>query len=92
MRLAQTLVRILVLVSATILVVLITDSMSFADEESSAPPETSEMVKEILIDWSVPLLILGCILAMAMIGASYLIRDERLVNLEAEMGWAEDEI
>ncbi|MBG18251.1 MAG: hypothetical protein CMB77_07875 [Euryarchaeota archaeon] len=91
MGLAQTFIRILVLVSATILVVLITDSMSFADEESSAAPETSDMAKEILIDWSVPLLILGCILAMAMIGASYLIRDERETNLEYEMGWTEGE-
>ena len=89
MGLAQTFIRILVLISATILVVLITDSMSFADEEYSAAPETSEMAKEILIDWSVPLLILGCILAMAMIGASYLIRDERRTNLESEMGWKE---
>ena len=91
MGLAQTFIRILVLVSATILVVLITDSMSFADEEYSAAPETNEMAKEILIDWSIPLLILGCILAMAMIGASYLIRDERKTNLESEMGWTEGE-
>lgn len=91
MGLAQTFIRILVLISATILVVLITDSMSFADEEYSAAPETNEMAKEILIDWSIPLLILGCILAMAMIGASYLIRDERKTNLESEMGWTEGE-
>jgi len=91
MGLAQTFIRILVLISATILVVLITDSMSFADEENSAAPDTSEMAKEILIDWSIPLLILGCILAMAMIGASYLIRDERRTNLEVEMGWTEGE-
>ena len=89
MGLAQTFIRILVLISATIMVVLITDSMSFADEDHSAAPETNEMAKEILIDWSVPLLILGCILALAMIGASYLIRDERRTNLEAEMGWTE---
>ena len=91
MGLPQTFIRILVLISATILVVLITDSMSFADEENSAAPDTSEMAKEILIDWSIPLLILGCILAMAMIGASYLIRDERRTNLEVEMGWTEGE-
>ena len=91
MGLAQTFIRILVLISATILVVLITDSMSFADEEYSAAPETNEMAKEILIDWSIPLLILGCILAMAMIGASYLIRDERKTNLASEMGWTEGE-
>ena len=91
MGLAQTFIRILVLISATILVVLITDSMSFADEEYSAAPETNEMAKEILIDWSIPLLILGCILAMAMIGASYLIRDERKTNLDSEMGWTEGE-
>ena len=49
------------------------------------------MAKEILIDWSVQLLILVCILAMAMIGSSYLIRDERETILEYEMGWTEGE-
>ena len=34
-----------------------------------------------MVDWSFSLVILGALLAMAMIGASYLVRDERLENL-----------
>ena len=36
-------------------------------------------------EWSMATVVLGALLAMAMIGASYLVRDERLVNLIWDM-------
>ena len=37
-------------------------------------------------EWAVATVILGALLAMAMVGASYLVRDERLINLIWDMG------
>ena len=41
--------------------------------------------------WAFPLVALGALLAMAMIGASYLARDERLENLLWEVEGGEEE-
>ena len=54
----------------------------WAEGESNLSELTStNFATELLTDWSVPVIILGVLLAMAMVGASYLIRDERLENL-----------
>ena len=42
---------------------------------------TAQFADALMVDWSFSLVILGALLAMAMIGASYLVRDERLENL-----------
>jgi NADH:ubiquinone oxidoreductase subunit 6 (subunit J) len=42
---------------------------------------TFEFARVMLTDWSLPVIILGILLSMAMIGASYLVRDERIENL-----------
>ncbi len=42
---------------------------------------TARFADALMVDWSFSLVILGALLAMAMIGASYLVRDERLENL-----------
>ncbi len=42
---------------------------------------TARFADALMVDWSFALVILGALLAMAMIGASYLVRDERLENL-----------
>ena len=42
---------------------------------------TYEFARVMLTDWALPVVILGILLSMAMIGASYLVRDERLENL-----------
>jgi hypothetical protein len=42
---------------------------------------TASFADALMVDWSFSLVILGALLAMAMIGASYLVRDERLENL-----------
>ena len=49
-------------------------------------PTTVDFAVSILDDWTLVTVVLGILLSMAMIGASYLVRDERLVNLLYDMG------
>ena len=49
-------------------------------------PSTVDFAGALFNEWSVATVILGALLAMAMIGASYLVRDERLINLLWDMG------
>lgn len=55
-------------------------------ESAAGAPTTLEFAISILDDWGLVTVVLGILLAMAMIGASYLVRDERLVNLLYDMG------
>ena len=50
-------------------------------ESAAGAPTTLELAVSILDDWALVTVVLGILLSMAMIGASYLVRDERLVNL-----------
>ena len=61
----------------------------FSDSSTQVPPTTVDFAVSILNDWAIITIVLGILLAMAMIGASYLVRDERLVNLLYEMGGEE---
>ena len=54
--------------------------------EMSSP--TASFADVLMVDWSLALVVLGALLSMAMIGASYLVRDERLENLV----WNESDI
>jgi NADH:ubiquinone oxidoreductase subunit 6 (subunit J) len=54
------------------------------------PPTTANLASTLLIDWAFALVILGLLLAMAMVGAAYLARDERLENLLYEFGGEEE--
>ena len=54
--------------------------------EMSSP--TASFADVLMVDWSLALVVLGALLCMAMIGASYLVRDERLENLV----WNESDI
>ena len=58
--------------------------------ETGEAPTTLEFADSLLNDWSVATVVLGGLLAMAMIGASYLVRDERLINLLWDMGGEEE--
>ncbi|MAY04377.1 MAG: hypothetical protein CMB25_02085 [Euryarchaeota archaeon] len=53
-------------------------------DEEPKEIETIDLANTMLDDWALPLLILGILMAMAMIGAAYLVRDERRENLEWE--------
>ena len=53
-------------------------------------PTTSGLADSLLSDWVLPLLILGILMSLAMIGAAYLVRDERMENLLWEFGGEEE--
>jgi len=58
------------------------NSHSMWDETISVnSPTTLEFADAIFNEWAFATIVLGTLLAMAMIGASYLVRDERLINL-----------
>tara|TARA_B100000900_G_scaffold240922_1_gene204881 strand:+ start:1722 stop:2003 length:282 start_codon:yes stop_codon:yes gene_type:complete len=50
------------------------------------PPSTYDLADALFNEWALATLVLGALLSMAMIGSSYLVRDERLVNLVWDMG------
>ena len=56
------------------------------DVPAAGAPTTLDFSVSILDDWALVSVVLGILLSMAMIGASYLVRDERLVNLLYDMG------
>jgi NADH:ubiquinone oxidoreductase subunit 6 (subunit J) len=59
-------------------------------DETGEAPTTIEFANALFNDWSVATVVLGGLLAMAMIGASYLVRDERLTNLLWDIGGEEE--
>ena len=62
-------------------------SHSMWGASSATPPSTVDFALSLYGDeWAVATVILGALLAMAMVGASYLVRDERLINLIWDMG------
>ena len=57
------------------------------DNSTASPPNTVDFALALYGDqWAIATVILGALLAMAMVGASYLVRDERLINLIWDMG------
>ena len=56
------------------------------DVPAAGAPTTLDFSVSILDDWALVTVVLGILLSLAMIGASYLVRDERLVNLLYDMG------
>ena len=54
------------------------------ENPSSESLNTNHLAVDILGDWGMPLLFVGMLMAMPMIGAAYLVRDERSENLEWE--------
>ncbi|MBL6881686.1 MAG: hypothetical protein ISR25_02360 [Candidatus Poseidoniaceae archaeon] len=83
MRLMSTLTRLgLILLAGAMISVLGTSTVW--DTDSSEEITTNDLANTMLDDWALPLLILGILMAMAMMGAAYLVRDERRENLEWE--------
>ena len=83
MRLMSTLTRLgLIFLAGAMITVLGTAELW--DEEPTEEIETIDLSNTMLDDWALPLLVLGVLMAMAMIGAAYLVRDERRENLEWE--------
>jgi len=83
MRLMSTLTRVgLILLAGAMISVLGTSTVW--DSEPSKEITTNDLANSMLDDWALPLLILCILMAMAMMGAAYLVRDERRENLEWE--------
>ena len=83
MKLLSILTRLGIVFLGVVLLQVIAGS-SVWDGDASVPT-TESMAEMILIDWAIGLLVLGALLAMAMVGAAYLVRDERKVNLLWEL-------
>jgi NADH:ubiquinone oxidoreductase subunit 6 (subunit J) len=79
----STLTRVgLILLAGAMISVLGTSTVW--DSEPTEEITTNDLANEMLNEWALPLLILGILMAMAMMGAAYLVRDERRENLEWE--------
>ncbi len=76
-------------VLAIVLLRLLMAAPSFNGEPAEAIT-TITFAEALLIDWSIGLVALGALMAMAMIAASYLVRDERLENLLYDLGGEEE--
>ena len=83
MRLMSTLTRVVLILLAGAMISVLGTSTVW-DSEPSKEITTNDLANSMLDDWALPLLILGILMAMAMMGAAYLVRDERRENLEWE--------
>ena len=88
MRLMSTLTRLgLIFLAGAMITVLGTSELWDEDPKEIT---TLDLANTMLDDWALPLLILGVLMAMAMMGAAYLVRDERMENLLWEIGGVEE--
>lgn len=74
-----------------ILVAVVNDDSVWANPASTSPT-TAGLADSLLSEWGFALLVLGLLMAMAMMGAAYLVRDERMENLLWEFGTDEAEV
>ena len=91
MKLVSLFTRVGLLALGMILVSVLSADSVWANS-SDDYPTTSGLADSLLNDWALPLLILGILMSMAMIGAAYLVRDERMENLLWEFGTGETQV
>ena len=91
MKLVSLFTRVGLLALGMILVSVLSADSVWANS-SDEYPTTSGLADSLLNDWALPLLILGVLMSMAMIGAAYLVRDERMENLLWEFGTGETQV
>jgi len=72
-----------------LLVAIVNDDAVWASPSDTAPT-TSGLADALLHEWGLALMVLGMLMAMAMMGAAYLVRDERRENLLWEFGGEEE--
>ena len=72
-----------------ILVAVLNDDAVWSSP-SDTTPTTSGLAESLLTEWGFALLVLGLLMSMAMMGAAYLVRDERMENLLWEFGGEEE--
>ncbi len=90
MRLLSILARVGLVFLGAVLVSAVSADIVWEDS-SDEEITTSDLASALFGEWALPLLALGFLMAMAMVGAAYLVRDERLVNLEWELNGGEKE-
>ena len=89
MKLVSLFTRMGLLALGMILVSVLSADSVWANS-SEEDPTTSGLADSLLSDWILPLLIVGILMSLAMIGAAYLVRDERMENLLWEFGGEEE--
>ncbi|RJU90733.1 MAG: hypothetical protein DWC07_02955 [Candidatus Poseidoniales archaeon] len=72
-----------------LLVAIVNDDAVWSSPSETAPT-TSGLADSLLHEWGLALMVLGILMAMAMMGAAYLVRDERRENLLWEFGGEEE--
>ena len=91
MRIASTFVRIGILVLLGTLLSALMAPELWGERTGGDVMSTANFAITILNEWAFALVILGALLAMAMAGAAYLVRDERVVNLMWELPGGQEE-
>jgi NADH:ubiquinone oxidoreductase subunit 6 (subunit J) len=89
MKILSIITRVGLLGLALVLITTITSDLMW-ESAAVGSPTTQDLASSLLIDWAFALVILGALLALAMVGAAYLARDERLENLLFELGGEEE--
>jgi NADH:ubiquinone oxidoreductase subunit 6 (subunit J) len=91
MRLMSTFARLGVVGLLGLLLAVLMDPVNWDPVTGSDSMTTLEFATAVLNDWAFTLVVLGALLAMAMAGAAYLVRDERKTNLMWELHGGEEE-
>ncbi|MDE0707655.1 MAG: hypothetical protein OSB33_01770 [Candidatus Poseidoniales archaeon] len=91
MRLISTFARLGIIGLLGVLLSVMMDPANWTPVTGSDSMTTLEFATAVLDDWAFTLVVLGALLTMAMAGASYLVRDERKINLMWELHGGEEE-
>ena len=89
MKMVSTLVRIGILIVGILIFSNVADSSNWGDSSSGSLDNIS-FATNMLVDWGFVVILIGVLLSMAMVGAAYLVRDERKVNLVWNGGESSD--
>jgi|TARA_B100001741_G_scaffold19257_1_gene14397 NADH:ubiquinone oxidoreductase subunit 6 (subunit J) len=89
MKMVSTLVRIGILVVGILIFSNITNSSNWGTSSSDSLDNIS-FATNMLVDWGFVVILIGVLLSMAMVGAAYLVRDERKENLVWNGGESND--
>ena len=89
MKMVSTLVRIGNLIVGILIFTNVTNSSNWGNSSSNSLDNIS-FATYMLVDWGFVVLLIGVLLSMAMVGAAYLVRDERKENLVWNGGESSD--
>ena len=89
MKMVSTLVRIGILIVGILIFTNVTNSSNWGNSSSNSLDNIS-FATHMLVDWGFVVLLIGVLLSMAMVGAAYLVRDERKENLVWNGGESSD--